>query len=504
MHSGSLDPRIAHRLRPKEIGHVPARYQAAPSLVLPTLLRCRCGRIRARAKRHRDPGGLRSVVVPHAVINGSGAGTRSNRHDFRVGFLGRLDPKKNLELVIDALALLSEPVTLQVAGDGPRAYRESLVSRAQSRGVETRVRWHGFVEDATKRQFLASIDVLVMPSTFECFGVSAAEALAAGVPVVVSPHVGVADIVVEYRCGHVVSATAPEIARALRELDRRRWRISRAIGKCASRGLPRILTADTRRADQGSLRGCAQYSRPPGSEACMSVEHVMVAIDKPRVSTQKSGVPKICPSGGEYEGVLRGLLEAARSLPTQILSRGGACVCLRELMPDGPLRALDVGAGEGHVVAAFAARRSIGNWNGYLGDRGGCGRTSPPRMPLHRTFRRESTLAVRARLLGPHRVLRGDRASRRATPAAQRRAGGVEAGRSSGAYNAIHGRLKNVAIALAAFDRHFHVDGYHVRFFSDSALRRMLYEEGFEVERLVHYGRFPGLWAGVFVWGRRR
>ena len=166
----------------------------------------------------RDPGGLRSVVVPHAVINGSGAGTRSNRHDFRVGFLGRLDPKKNLELVIDALALLSEPVTLQVAGDGPRAYRESLVSRAQSRGVETRVRWHGFVEDATKRQFLASIDVLVMPSTFECFGVSAAEALAAGVPVVVSPHVGVADIVVEYRCGHVVPATAPEIARALREL----------------------------------------------------------------------------------------------------------------------------------------------------------------------------------------------------------------------------------------------------------------------------------------------
>jgi glycosyltransferase involved in cell wall biosynthesis len=166
----------------------------------------------------RDRGGLQSVVVPHAVVNGAVEGKRSSGLDFRVGFLGRLDPKKNLELVIDALALLSDGVSLQVAGDGPPAYRESLVFRAQSRGVDTRVRWHGFVKNATKREFLASIDVLVMPSTFECFGVSAAEAIAAGVPVIVSPHVGVADIVVEYRCGHVVSATAPEIARALREL----------------------------------------------------------------------------------------------------------------------------------------------------------------------------------------------------------------------------------------------------------------------------------------------
>ena len=175
----------------------------------------------ASALEQRDMGdrdGLRSVVVPHAVINVSSAQSRSNEHEFRVGFLGRLDPKKNLELLIDALALLAEPVSLYVAGDGPSTYRESLLARAKSRGVDTRVRWIGFVEGAAKGEFLASIDVLVMPSAFECFGVSAAEALGAGVPVVVSPHVGVADTVVEYRCGRVVAAEAPEIARVLREL----------------------------------------------------------------------------------------------------------------------------------------------------------------------------------------------------------------------------------------------------------------------------------------------
>ncbi len=168
----------------------------------------------------RDRAGLRSVVVPHAVIGVPGVKrSSSNGNELRVGFLGRLDPKKNLELLIDALALLPEHVSLHVAGDGPPAYRESLVSRATSRGVASRrIRWLGFVEGAEKHQFLASIDVLAMPSAFECFGVAAVEALSAGLPIVVSSRVGVAGVVTEYRCGWVVAATAPEIARALDEL----------------------------------------------------------------------------------------------------------------------------------------------------------------------------------------------------------------------------------------------------------------------------------------------
>jgi 2-polyprenyl-3-methyl-5-hydroxy-6-metoxy-1,4-benzoquinol methylase len=67
-----------------------------------------------------------------------------------------------------------------------------------------------------------------------------------------------------------------------------------------------------------------------------------------------------------------------------------------------------------------------------------------------------------------------------------------------------HGRLKNVAVALAALDHHFAPEGDHIRFFTDCALRRLLESNGFEVERIRHFGRFGPLWAGVFVWARKR
>jgi 2-polyprenyl-3-methyl-5-hydroxy-6-metoxy-1,4-benzoquinol methylase len=66
-----------------------------------------------------------------------------------------------------------------------------------------------------------------------------------------------------------------------------------------------------------------------------------------------------------------------------------------------------------------------------------------------------------------------------------------------------HGLLKNTVVALVAFDRHFAIEGDHIRFFSDRTLRRLLGSAGFEVERIRHFGRFAGLWAGVFVWARK-
>ena len=67
-----------------------------------------------------------------------------------------------------------------------------------------------------------------------------------------------------------------------------------------------------------------------------------------------------------------------------------------------------------------------------------------------------------------------------------------------------HGRAKNVVLALTSFDRHFAVDGDHIRFFTDAALRRSLERAGFVVDRIRHFGRFWPLWAGVYVSGRKR
>lgn len=67
-----------------------------------------------------------------------------------------------------------------------------------------------------------------------------------------------------------------------------------------------------------------------------------------------------------------------------------------------------------------------------------------------------------------------------------------------------HGAAKNVALAVHGFDRHFHVDGPHIRFFSDRSLARLLDETGFDILEVKHFGRFPPLSAGVFVWARKR
>ena len=58
--------------------------------------------------------------------------------------------------------------------------------------------------------------------------------------------------------------------------------------------------------------------------------------------------------------------------------------------------------------------------------------------------------------------------------------------------------------SLVAFDHHFAPEGDHIRFFTDAALRQLLLSNGFEVERIRHIGRFAPLWAGVFVWARKR
>jgi glycosyltransferase involved in cell wall biosynthesis len=163
-------------------------------------------------------GHRRSVVIAHAVQPGGSPAPRAQGDGCRVGFLARLDPKKNLEVLIQALALLPDSVSLRVAGAGPPEYERSLRALAAEHHVEGRVTWLGFVEPAQKDDFLASIDVLAMPSAFECFGVSAAEAMWAGIPVVVSTGVGIAHVVSQHSCGRVVAPTAVDVARGIREL----------------------------------------------------------------------------------------------------------------------------------------------------------------------------------------------------------------------------------------------------------------------------------------------
>ena len=154
-------------------------------------------------------GSTRCEVVPHAVYDEQVPLPTPRRRPLSpgaltAGFIGRFAPMKNLEIAIRALAATPPGVRLVVAGDGGPDYVARLRKLAQDLGVAQRIEWLGFVGGAAKEAFFAGIDVLLVPSLYESFGMSAAEALARSVPVLLAPKVGVATIVAHHGCGEII------------------------------------------------------------------------------------------------------------------------------------------------------------------------------------------------------------------------------------------------------------------------------------------------------------
>lgn len=111
-----------------------------------------------------------------------------------IGTVARLTEQKNPELLLDALAAVRAAlpgVRLVVAGDGP--LRPALEQRAEELGIADRVAFLGHAEDVVS--VYAALDVFVLPSRHEGFGVAFLEAMAMGVPVVGTRVVGSVDAV---------------------------------------------------------------------------------------------------------------------------------------------------------------------------------------------------------------------------------------------------------------------------------------------------------------------
>lgn len=111
-------------------------------------------------------------------------------------FAGRLVHEKGVQTLIDALPPLREmhpDLCLAVAGTGP--HEAELRRRARQRRVARAVRWLGFVAEPELPAVLGAADLVVVPSTYEPFGIVALEAAVAGAPLVVAETGGLADLV---------------------------------------------------------------------------------------------------------------------------------------------------------------------------------------------------------------------------------------------------------------------------------------------------------------------
>ncbi|MBV9174609.1 MAG: glycosyltransferase [Chloroflexi bacterium] len=147
--------------------------------------------------------------------------------------LGRLHPKKGIELLIDAFLDATDMRHLQhwrllVAGDGDANYVNRLKAFVRTHNAEQRVLFAGWVDGRRKMAALQDAGLLALTSHAENFGLAVAEALACGIPVVVSEHVNLADEILKAQAGWIVPLQPTAIAATLQEAlsgdAERRWR----------------------------------------------------------------------------------------------------------------------------------------------------------------------------------------------------------------------------------------------------------------------------------------
>jgi glycosyltransferase involved in cell wall biosynthesis len=128
-------------------------------------------------------------------------------------FLSRLHPKKGLDYLIPALEkLINYRFTFVIAGCGSPEYESKVESLLLSHGIRNRTHITGFVKGELKDVLMQGADLFALTSYSENFGVAVLEALAAGLPVLVTPGVALADVVNEQRLGYVAELEVSKIA----------------------------------------------------------------------------------------------------------------------------------------------------------------------------------------------------------------------------------------------------------------------------------------------------
>jgi glycosyltransferase involved in cell wall biosynthesis len=170
------------------------------------------------------------IVIRHNGIDGNLRESLPARGSFRakwnispqepvILFLGRLIPRKGADTLIDAFArVCPESGRLVIAGpEGEPGYRALLEKRAKESGAAGRVLFTGPLYGEEKGAVLADANVFALPSRYENFANSAAEAIACGVPVIISDSCGIRSLVSD-RAGLVISSDKDALAGALRRL----------------------------------------------------------------------------------------------------------------------------------------------------------------------------------------------------------------------------------------------------------------------------------------------
>jgi glycosyltransferase involved in cell wall biosynthesis len=169
-----------------------------------------------------------AAIVPNGFdcsefqFPGDAAGFRDRHlggfHGRVVLSLGRISHKKGIDILIRALPAIAErcpDVRLVIAGPDDEGLTSQLCALASAHGVEHRVVFTGLLRENERLAAFAAASAWALPSKTENFGNVVVEAMAAGVPVVISPEVNLASEIESAGAGLVCERTPEAFVEAI-------------------------------------------------------------------------------------------------------------------------------------------------------------------------------------------------------------------------------------------------------------------------------------------------
>lgn len=174
-----------------------------------------------RLAEERLPFLRHGVVAPLGVDDGLFTDSSSPTREHTLLALSRLDVKKGFDLLIEAFhaATADGPLAdwrLVMAGDGDPAYVAFLRELARRGPASKRISFTGWVDSTARAAALRSASLFALPSHQENFGVAVVEAMAAGVPVIVTPGVNLAADIQSAGAGWMTHQTSDALTATLR------------------------------------------------------------------------------------------------------------------------------------------------------------------------------------------------------------------------------------------------------------------------------------------------
>ena len=159
---------------------------------------------------------VNETVVPYGTF-GPGIDTAAAAEEFFTRWpalrgkrlaltLGRIHPKKGTDILIESFAatLAKNPDWhLVIAGPDQIGWQQELEALADGLGIKDRITWAGMLKGTLKWGAYTASEVFVLPSHQENFGIVVAEALACGLPVIISDKVNIWREVSSYWAGLV-------------------------------------------------------------------------------------------------------------------------------------------------------------------------------------------------------------------------------------------------------------------------------------------------------------